>query len=282
MFSARMRQIDRRRFLKTLGAAGVAPWFGCSRRSHRLDRIGVQLYTVRAELERDFDGTLLRLAEIGYREVEFAGYFGRTPAHVRAAVARAGLTAPGAHVPFEMLLGEFERTAGDAATAGHDWVVVPWLPEDARRTAADWRRVAELFNRAGEQARAAGVRFAYHNQAYDWTPVEAMTPFDVVATATQSGLVDFELDVYWAVKGGSDPLRLIERVPGRFPLMHFKDARGPEQAMVDVGAGSIDWRAILARGSQAGLRHVFIEHDTPADPFASARAGFDYLRGVEF
>jgi sugar phosphate isomerase/epimerase len=282
MFFARMRALERREFLQTLGAAGASALLGCARRPQRLTRIGVQLYTVRAELERDFDGTLSRLAELGYREVEFAGYFGRTPAQVRAAIARAGLTAPGSHVAFETLLGEFERTAGDAAAAGHGWVVVPWLPESARRTAADWRRVVELFNRGGERARATGVRFAYHNQAYDWNPVEAMTPFDVVATETEPGLVDFELDVYWAVKGGSDPLRLIERFPGRFPLMHFKDAAGPEQTMVDVGAGSIDWRAILSRGAPAGLRHVFVEHDTPADPFASVRAGFEYLQGVAF
>ena len=282
MFSARMRVFDRRAFLRTLGFAGGCALLGCARRPQRLTRIGVQLYTVRAELERDFDGTLLRLAELGYREVEFAGYFGRTPAQVRAAVARAGLTAPGSHVAFETLLGEFERTAGDAAAAGHGWVVVPWLPETARRTAADWRRVAGLFNRAGERARATGVRFAYHNQAYDWNSVEDITPFDVVATETQPDLVDLELDVYWALKGGRDPVRLIESYPGRFPLMHFKDALGPEQTMVDVGAGSIDWSAILEHGPQAGLQHVFVEHDTPADAFASVRAGFEYLQGVAF
>lgn len=282
MFSARMRALERREFLQALGSAGASALLGCARRPQHLTRIGVQLYTVRAELERDFDGTLLRLAELGYREVEFAGYLGRTPAQVRGAVARAGLTAPGAHVPFETLLGEFERTAGEAAAAGHGWVVVPWLPESARRTGADWRRVAELFNRGGERARATGVRFAYHNQAYDWNSVEAITPFDVVATETQPDLVDLELDVYWALKGGSDPIRLIERYPGRFPLMHFKDALGPDRTMVDVGAGSIDWSAILAHGPQAGLRHVFVEHDTPADPFASVRAGIDYLQGVAF
>jgi sugar phosphate isomerase/epimerase len=272
-----MMALDRRQFVHTLGA-GAAALLGCSRAPRRLDRIGVQLYTVRADLERDFDGTLARLAAIGFREVEFAGYFGRTPAQVRAAVARAGLTAPGSHVAFETL-ADFARTAADAAEAGHHWVVVPWVPEAAR---SDWRRVAEMLNEGGRLARVAGLRFAYHTQAYDFKPVETVTPFDVVATGTDPRLVDLELDVYWAVAGGGDPEACIARYPGRFPLMHFKDAAGPTHEMVDVGAGSIDWKAVLSQSARAGLQHVFVEHDSPVDAFASVRAGFAYLQGVEF
>lgn len=285
MFPALMISLDRRSFVRSLGVASLAGLGGCGwgARTRRLQRIGVQLYTVRAELERDFDGTLARLAEIGYRDVEFAGYFGRTPAQVRAALAQAGLSAPGSHVAFESLLANWQRTAGEAAEAGHDWVVVPWLPEAARQRAVDWGRVADLFNQSGALAQQAGVRFAYHNQEYDFRPVETQTPFDVVAARTDPALVDFELDVYWAVKGGADPLACIERYPGRFPLMHFKDSAGPPaHAMVDVGAGTIDWQAVLALSKRAGLEHVFVEHDTPADPLASVRAGFTYLAGVEF
>ena len=282
MFSARMRALDRRQFVQTLGAAGAASLLGCGVRQQRR-RIGVQLYTVRAELERNFDGTLGRLAEIGYREVEFAGYFGRTPAQVRAAVARAGLTAPGAHIAFEATQDGWSRTLDDAAAAGHHWVVVPWIPERARRTGDDWRRVAEQLGRAAEAARAAALRLAYHNQEYDFHSVDAVTPFDAVAAASDAGSLDFELDVYWAVKGGADPLALIARYPARFPLMHFKDSAGPPQhEMRDVGSGTLDWKAILGAGDQAGLRHVFVEHDTPADPFASVRAGYEYLQGVAF
>ena len=278
MFSARMRALERRQFLAILSVAGAGALLGCAQRPRRLTRIGVQLYTVRAELERDFDGTLGRLADIGYSEVEFAGYFGRTPHEVRVAVERAGLTAPGSHVAFETL-SDFARTSGQAAEAGHRWVVIPWVPEAAR---SDWRRVADMFNEGGRLARSAGLRLAYHTQAYDFMPVETMTPFDVVATRTQPELVHLELDVYWARKGGADPVTVIERYPGRFPLMHFKDGAGPDLTMVDVGAGTIDWRAILAHGGRAGLRHVFVEHDAPEDPFASVRAGFDYLQGVAF
>jgi len=286
MFPALMVSLDRRGFVRSLGAASLAALGGCGRAApggRRLQRIGVQLYTVRAELQRDFDGTLARLAEIGYREVEFAGYFGRTSSQVRVAVAQAGLSAPGSHVPFELLRDDWSRAVDEAAAAGHSWIVVAWVPEAERRSPDDWQRVAALFNRAGVAARTAGVRFAYHNQEYDFQPVENVTPFDVVAAETDPANVDLELDVYWAVKGGGDPLASIQRYSGRIPLMHFKDSAGPpEHAMVDVGAGTIDWQAVLARGSRAGLRHVFVEHDTPTDAVASVRAGFTYLQGVEF
>ena len=278
MFPALMVAISRRSFVTSLGAASLAALGGCAR---RVRRIGVQLYTVRAELQRDFWRTLVRLAEIGYREVEFAGYFSRTAEQVRISVRRLGLTAPGSHVPFELLRGDWSRAVGEAAAAGHEWIVVAWVPESERRGADDWRRVAELFDRAGAAARTAGVRFAYHNQEYDFTPVQTVTPFDLVAAGTDPANVDFELDVYWAVKGGADPLALIARYPARFPLMHFKDSAGPPQhEMRDVGSGTLNWKAILDAGHQAGLHHVFVEHDTPADPFASVRAGFDYLHGL--
>jgi sugar phosphate isomerase/epimerase len=186
-------------------------------------------------------------------------------------------------VPFELLRGDWSRAVGDAAAAGHSWIVVAWVPESERRSSDDWRRLADLLDRSGAAARTAGVRFAYHNQEYDFKPVETATPFDVIATGTQPANVDLELDVYWAVKGGGDPLATIDRYPGRIPLMHFKDAGPPpSRAMVDVGAGTIDWKSVLARGPAAGLRHVFVEHDTPADAFASVRAGFAYLNGVTF
>lgn len=272
-----MRALDRREFLYLLGAMTLG---ACAREPRRLARIGVQLYTVRAELQQDFDGTLDRLAAIGFREVEFAGYFGRTPAQVRAAVERAGLTAPGTHVAFELLDAGWAQAVDDAAAAGHNWIVVPWVPESARRNADDWRHLAERFNRAGAQAHRGGLRFAYHTQEYDFHSVDSVTPFETLADATDRTFVDFELDVYWAVNGGGDPAAILGRHRGRMPLMHLKDAAGPEHIMADVGAGDIDWPAVLELGRQAGLQHAFVEHDAPADPMASLRASFRYLEGI--
>src|SRR5207248_1448147 len=146
---------DRRAFLQTLGAATIAgklgrplvEWGGASHAA-KLGRIGLQLYTVRGEMGRDFDGTLARVAQVGYTEVEFAGYFDRKPEAVRAALAQVGLVAPSAHLPFEAVRDRWAQTLEDARIIGHRYVVVPWIPVEERRTADGYKRVAELFNRA--------------------------------------------------------------------------------------------------------------------------------------
>lgn len=246
----------------------------------RLGPLGVQLYTLRDAVERDLPGTLARVADIGYREVEFAGYFGRSPADVRQALTSAGLDAPSAHVPVEAVTDAWDAALDAAAEIGHRWLVVPSLPEGMRRTLDDWRRTAELFNRAGEAASGAGLRFGYHNHAVELAPLEGRVPLELLCEETDPGLVDLQVDLFWLVDGGADPLAFFERCAGRIPLVHVKD-RTADGRMVDVGAGVIDWAAIVARREQAGIRHWFVEHDRPDDPFASVEASFRWLSALE-
>lgn len=270
--------MDRRTFVQTATAL-LASGRPARRAPRKLDRIGLQLYTVRGVLERDFEGTLARVAEIGYREVEFAGYFGRSPAAVRALLDRHGLAAPSAHVSPD------DWTAAlDAARAiGHRYLVVAWIPAEQRRTLADWARIAATFNRLGAEARDAGIQFAYHNHDFEFVPLEGRLPYDVLLEATDPKLVALEIDLYWITKGGQDPLAYFARWPGRVPMVHVKDSGPPpEHRMTDVGAGTIDFRRIFARSAQAGIRHYFVEHDEPPDPFASIRASYDYLRRLTF
>ena len=152
---------------------------------------------------------------------------------------------------------------------------------EERRTADGYKRVAELFNRAGAEARKAGLRFAYHNHDFEFAAVDDRIPYDVLLAETDPAAVEFEMDLYWVTHGGGDPLAYFARHPGRFPLVHVKDmdaARG----MVDVGKGVIGWKQIFARRDQAGIRHYFVEHDQPPDPFASIRASYEYLKRLEF
>jgi sugar phosphate isomerase/epimerase len=243
--------------------------------------IGVQLYTVRTLLERDFEGTLAGLAAIGFREVEFAGYHGRTPQAVSTALARAGLVAPSAHVPMEAVRDGLPRVLDGALVMGHRHVVVAWLPEE-QRTVDGYRAAADLFNRVGQQAAAAGIRFAYHNHAFEFDRLDGRMPYDVLLERCDPRYVAFEMDLYWVTKGGQDPLAYFARWPGRFPLVHIKDSTGPpEHRMVDVGAGIIPWKAVFARREQAGIRHYFVEHDAPPDPLASVWRSFEYLRRLE-
>ena len=271
--------LSRRDFVRTSTAAVLGlGWAGC-RVPRPLDRIGVQLYTVRRAMEQDFSGTLARVAEIGYREVEFAGYFGRNPAGVRAALDAAGLAAPAAHVPFEALREGWDEVLDAANRIGHRYVVVAWIPEQERRTLDAYRAMGELFNRAGEAARTAGLTYAYHNHDFEFAPLEGQVPYDVLLAETDPALVGLELDLFWITKGGRDPLAYFDRHPGRFPMLHVKDMNAAGE-MVDVGQGTIDFRGIFARSDQAGVRHYFVEHDEPSDPFASIRASHDYLRSL--
>ncbi|MFI5279780.1 MAG: sugar phosphate isomerase/epimerase family protein [Gemmatimonadales bacterium] len=246
----------------------------------RIGPIGLQLYTVRGLMQADFEGTLRRVSEIGYREVEFAGYFDHAPRDVRAMLDRYHLTTVASHVPIEALDTGFNQLIDDAHTLGQGYVIVAWTPEERRRTLDDWRRIAELYNRAGELAHAAGLQFAYHNHSYEFERLEGRLPYDVLLEATDPQKVRCEMDLYWITNGGQDPLAYFARYPGRFPLVHVKD-RTADGHMADVGAGSIDWRHIFAQRRAAGIRHYLVEHDEPADPIASIRASFRYLSRLD-
>jgi len=281
-----MKAIERREFVKTLAAAGVAIAVPHARRTthdaRRLDKVGIQLYTVRDQMKADFEGTLAHVAEIGYKEVEFAGYFDHTPADVRAILDRHGLSAPSTHIA----LGEIDAWKASLDTAkaiGHEYIVVPWIPQEKRLTLDGWKNVAGVFNRAAQLAHDAGLQFAYHNHDFEFPKLEGQVPYDVLLQNTDPKLVQLEIDLYWITKGGQDPLNYFSRWPGRIPLVHVKDSAGaPEHKMVDVGQGKIDWKRIFAKKEQAGIKHFFVEHDQPPQPFQDIAASYNYLKGLEF
>ena len=279
--------MSRRAFLTDLGiaAAGALPVTRVVSRLpspvSRIDKIGLQLYTVRGLLAKDFHGTLAEIAKIGYREVEFAGYHGHTPQDVRAALELHGLSAPGAHMPFEAIKGGWDRVLDDAKTVGHHYVIVAWIPEEQRRSADDWKRLGELFTRAGEATRAAGMQFAFHNHNVEFMPIEGRLPYDILLESSDPSLVQFEMDLYWITSGKGDPLAYFAKYPGRFPCVHVKDMDASGK-MVDVGTGTIDWKRIFTHAGQAGIQHYFVEHDEPPVPLESIRASYDYLKQLEF
>lgn len=236
-------------------------------------------------MQRDLPATLARLAHMGYREVEFAGYFGRSPAEVRELLERNRLSAPSTHVGYDLLSKDWDRALDDAAATGHQFVTVPWLPGEARRTADTWRRVAEDFNRAGQRARGRGLGFAYHNHDFEWTPVDGIVPFDILLAQTDPAVVSFQMDIYWLTKAGRDPLAYLRQHPTRFTMLHVKDSAGPPaHTQVDVGSGTIDFAGILRLDAEQrrAVKHVFVEHDEPPDAMAFAKKSFDYLSRLEY
>lgn len=278
--------MKRREFLAGLG---LAPWIPGSlaprlRSPARLDRIGIQLYTLRRDFQRDVEGTLATVAEIGFREVEFAGYPQGTGASLAAVLRRHGLTAPSSHVRYQSIRAEWARVLDEAEAVGQRYVVVPSIPGEERRTVDDWKRVAALFNRAGEEARARKLQFGYHNHDFEFAPLEGTTGYDVLLAESDARLVQMELDLYWVIRGGRDPLEFFAKYPGRFPLLHVKDMDAtPQKGFADVGKGTIDFRRIFARAKEAGVKHYFYEQDvTPGAPLDSARASYDYLKALRY
>ena len=275
----------RREFIEIMAGVGVSVACAGSRiraPGSRLDRIGLQLYTVRDQMKADFEGTLARVAEIGYKEVEFAGYFNHTPADVRAILDKHGLSAPSTHVGD--ISTDAWKAALDAAHAiGHEYIVVPWIPVERRKTLDDWKQVAADFNRAAQAAHAAGIQFAYHNHDFEFPKVDGQVPYDVLLQNTDPKLVQLEIDLYWITKAGQDPLTYFARWPGRVPLVHVKDSAGPpDHKMVDVGQGKIDWKRIFAKKDQAGIKHAFVEHDQPPQPFEDIAVSYRTLKNLEF
>jgi len=279
----------RRNFLATLGVAALgvvsrdadaATAVLAPRRN--IERNGLQLYTVRDLMKADMPGTLARVAAIGYKEVEFAGYFGRTPREVHEMLEKYHLSSPSTHLPFDTFQN-WQKALDDSKVIGHKWVTLPWIPEEKRRTIADWKAIAAQFNQVGAQARKAGLRFAYHNHDFELKPIDGVKPLDILLGETDPKLVDFEMDIYWVIFGGADPFDYFKRFPRRFALAHVKDSSGPpDKKMVDVGQGKIDFRSIFAQSGQAGFKHYFVEHDQPADPIATIRNSYNYLHALRY
>jgi sugar phosphate isomerase/epimerase len=285
--------MDRRKFLGSLAVAGLGTvgLAACARagsaplnNGRRLDRIGVQLYTVRTRMQQGVPQTLRAVADMGYREVETAGLFDLTPQQFRAELDRVGLVSPAGHYPINALRDNTAGTLTTAAALGQRWLVVPWL-DPAERTAAGYRRLAADLNSAGTAARDRGLRVGYHNHEFEFDRVDGQrTGMDILLAETDPALVDIELDLFWAVKAGHDPLTLFAAHPGRFRLCHVKDMAdiGGAERMVDVGQGQIDFARIFARSEQAGLQHYFVEHDNPSDPMATLRNSIEHVRQLEF
>lgn len=289
--------MDRRTFLGTMTAATlVSRRLGWSAEGRKIEKVGVQLYTVRDDMKKDFEGTITKVAAVGYKEVEFAGYFDHSPKDIRAILDRNGLTAPSMHIGYASLGEKWPGVIEAATVVGHQYIVNPWIEEELRKQPDIWKRAAETFNRAGEISKKSGIQFAYHNHWFEFIPLNGKMPYDTLLEECDPNLVKMQLDLCWITVGGQDPLKYFDRYPGRFPLVHVKDIKklprvstaGAQdfgsslEDMTEVGSGLIDWKRIFALSDKAGIKHYFVEHDHPKDGFASIKASFEYLQKLRF
>ena len=240
---------------------------------------GIQLYTVRTLMQNDFDGTLAALAKMGYKEFEFAGYYGRDPRALRHQLDDLGVTTPSAHIPLETLRNGLGPALDAAGVLGHQYIVCPYIVE-ADRTPESFTRIADDLGRIGREVKARGMQLAYHNHDFEFKPMpDGKLPYDMILARTDPSLVKMEVDLYWITFAGQDALKYITAHPERFPLCHVKDLSrmGGKAHMADVGQGSIDFKAIFAR---AQFRHYFVERDDTTDPLTSARVSERALQAL--
>src|SRR6266481_5634973 len=296
--------MNRRTFIGTSIAATLAAsrpsWAADS--AHKIDRIGVQLYTVRDAMKTDFEGTIANVAATGYKEVEFAGYFDHSPKDVRAILDKNSLASPSCHVGYDVVEKKWPETLEAAKIVGHSYIICPWIDEKQRVESGGWKRAADLFNRAGEASRKAGIQFGYHNHSFEFDPADSLggkLPYDFLLAETDPKLVKMELDLCWINVADKDPIAYFDKHPGRFPLVHVKDwIKDPNATdtykgatgssvkiggrLADVGQGTIDWKRIFAHSEKAGIKHYFVENDEPKSAFDDIKTSYDYLAKLQF
>ncbi|MFE7323418.1 sugar phosphate isomerase/epimerase family protein [Streptomyces sp. NPDC057565] len=244
--------------------------------------IGMHLYTMRTPLATDFRGTLERLAEIGYATVGVSGRHGKSAADIRRMLDETRLKAVLEHVAYDIVKGAgLPQALEDIHTLGGKWIVVPSLP-GSLHSPAGYREAAREFNKAGLAARESGLKLLYHNHGTDHQVVNGVSLYDILLAETDPELVGFELDLYWAANGGaSAPGEMFVRHPRRFPALHVKDM-APNGSFADVGSGVLDFPAMFDTARRGGVKQWLVEHDSPADPFASALASYTYLSRLRY
>ena len=246
---------------------------------------GIQLYSLRDDMEKDAKETLKNVAAIGYKEIEsYPGskgfLWGMKPAEFKSYMSDLGLKAVSTHTGIEKNMPEL---MDQAAGAGFKNFVVSWIGKEKRENLDGFRKVADEFNQLGEQAKKAGLQFGYHNHDYPFIDMDGQVPFDVMMDRTDPKLVTYELDLFWVVEPGKDPVAFFNKYPGRFSMAHVKD-RDPKNAKFStiIGQGNLDLSKMMTAGQKAGVKHFFVEVEeygslTPTESVRQSIAGMKKL-----
>ena len=252
--------------------------------------VGVQLYTLRSDIAKDAKGTISKVASLGFKEVETFGYrdgkyFDMPSAEFAQFLKSAGLTSPSGHYfPGGFFLKDkweeqWSPLLNDAKTIGQKYVVVPYLEEENRNVEA-YKKLAVQLNKAAEMAKASGLQLAYHNHDFEFKDHNGQTGFNILLKDTDPNLVKMELDIYWAVKAGYNPVDLFKASPGRYVMWHVKDMDNTDKKFfTEVGNGTIDFKKIFANAKLSGMKHFFVEQDVcPGPPLESISKSITYIQ----
>ncbi len=281
---------NRRKFLidTAIGATALA-FFPTLAEAARVKKQGVQLYTVRDAMNKDSVGTLQQVAKIGYKEVELAGYkdgtfYGKSPSEFKKLLDDNGLKAVSGHTGTANLSSGLEKMVESCAAIGQKYIVCAFTAPNERKDLNDFKKLAELFNKAGEVCKKSGIQLAYHNHAFEFDKVEGQMLFDYLLDNVSADLMSIEIDLFWVVKAGVNPMTYFEKYPNRFPLWHVKDMDNTEKKeFTEVGNGTIDFKPIFQNAKKAGMKHFFVEQDVcKRNPLESIKISFDYLKTMKY
>jgi len=281
--------INRRDFLQFSGAAlGTLALRNSLFAAAGQFPLGVQLYTVRDQAEKDLGAVLAHISMIGYTEVEtYWNVYTHPAKELRSMILANGLSVPSGHFDYDGLESKLDY----AKELGVHYVVCPMLPKDMWTSADGFKKAADQFNKWGEQVHGMGMQFGFHNHNYEFQKFGNTTGFDILTSGTDAKLVCLEMDCYWITQAGQDPVAMLNRFGSRVQLLHLKDrmpgfptsqTMGPAaEHMTEVGSGTIDWKTVIATAQKTGVKHYFVERDNGSTPaFESLRISYENLRKI--
>lgn len=288
--------IDRRDFLKQTSILAAGALAGCQAMPAMKQNkvLSLQLYTIRNELNQDLSGSLQKVADIGYQQVETFNlidgkFWGLTAVDFAKLLAEHELSTPAGHYSeasyfFENNVDAWKVAMDAANHLGQKYMVFAWFEEKYRQNVDDYRRLADKLNDAAIACQSEGLHLAYHNHDFEFFDFGGTCGFDILSAETDPALVYFELDHYWVAYAGKNSLDIIDRLPGRIKLWHIKDMdRTPNRGFTSVGSGLIDYRSIFKVKEKSGLESFFVEQDeSTGSPFESIEKSFHYLNNADF
>ncbi|KAF2081954.1 sugar phosphate isomerase/epimerase family protein [Flavobacterium sharifuzzamanii] len=284
--------ISRRNFIVTTGLAATAvlasPSFALSMNKKE---IGLQLYTLRDELPKDVKGTVEKVAKSGYTTVETYGFsikdqfWGLTPQELKKILDENGLKAVSGHYNLGSFLYDGNTTELIAAIEAakvlkSEFLTIPWVDEPFRRNIEDYKKIAARVNEAAKMCKKAGLKLAYHNHDFEFQKHDGVTGYEILLNETDKDLVYFELDLYWVIHSGNDPLKLFKENPGRFKMWHVKDKDKKNNDLnTEVGLGTIDFKPVFKEAKQSGMVHFFVEQENnfASNSIESIKSSCDFI-----
>ena len=232
----------------------------------------------------DAPGTLKQLAALGIKQIESArsakgNYYGLKPKEIKQVCADLGMTLRSGHVHLD---DQWQQTLNDAAEAGQEYLICSTMPSTGQ-TVANYTKVAEAFNKAGEDCKTHNIKFGYHNHEYEFEHENGQVLYDVLLNKTTANLVHMELDLGWVIAAGKDPVDYFTRYPGRFPLWHLKDMDMKKKQSTEFGKGGLDIKRMMKNASQSGMKYFFVEQEEySTTPLESMQHNMNYLKKLEF